>query len=199
MLERLFSRLKIVADLDTNKNSTWLWEVSKNPRNETEGKLASMVLAYNMLPQELEKTRHDIIKNITTLLNVNSLNRTSKYYGDESQTVEFKSSMIYSSRSGVHPDTNVQMHEILHIICGFMNARGGTLYIGVNDQGYECGLQDDLQYRLRRGQKATLDAMVVELQNNLDRKIPAHAKDHCEISIDPEAKKRSHSSKYTSH
>jgi len=63
-----------------------------------------------MLPQELEKTRHDIIKNITTLLNVNSLNRTSKYYGDESQTVEFKSSMIYSSRSGVHPDTNVQMH-----------------------------------------------------------------------------------------
>ena len=189
MLERLFSRLKIVADLDTNKNSTWLWEVSKNPRNETEGKLASMVLAYNMLPQELEKTRHDIIKNITTLLNVNSLNRTSKYYGDESQTVEFKSSMIYSSRSGVHPDTNVQMHEILHIICGFMNARGGTLYIGVNDQGYECGLQDDLQYRLRRGQKATLDAMVVELQNNLDRKIPAHAKDHCEISIDPEAKK----------
>ena len=55
MLERLFSRLKIVADLDTNKNSTWLWEVSKNPRNETEGKLASMVLAYNMLPQELEK------------------------------------------------------------------------------------------------------------------------------------------------
>ena len=189
MLERLHSRLKIVADIDINANSESLWRISKNPRNETEGKLASLVLSYNMLPVELEKTRKDIMKEISTLLNVNNATSTAKYYGDESQTVEFKSSMIYSSRGGSRPDFKSQIHEILHIICGFMNARGGTLYIGVNDAGYENGLADDLAYRRASGLKATLDGMIVDLQNNLDRKLPVHAKDHCEISIDPESHK----------
>lgn len=189
ILERLHARLKIVADIEINANSDDLWRISKNPRNETEGKLASLVLSYNMLPLELEKPRKDIMKEISTLLNVNNAASSVKYYGDESQTVEFKSSMIYSSRGGSRPDFKSQIHEILHIICGFMNARGGTLYIGVNDAGYENGLADDLAYRRASGLKATLDGMVVDLQNNIDRKLPVHAKDHCEISIDPESRK----------
>lgn len=189
MLERLFTRLKIVADLGINDNVNWLWSVRKNPRNETEGQLASLVLSFNMLPKGMEKTKKEIMKEISTLLNVNSMTSTSKYYGDESQTVEFKSSLIYSTHGGSRPEVKEQLFEIVHTICGFMNARGGTLYIGVNDSGYENGLDDDLAYRKSHGQKPTIDAMIVDLQNHLDRTMPSHAKDHWEIAIDPESKK----------
>ncbi|MDE5874797.1 MAG: ATP-binding protein, partial [Muribaculaceae bacterium] len=189
MLERLHTRLKIVADLNINENANWLWEVKKNPRNETEGQLASLVLSYNMLPKGMEKTRKEILKEISTLLNVNSSASVSKYYGDESQTVEFKSSLIYSTHGGSRPDVKEQLFEIVHTICGFMNARGGTLYIGVNDSGYENGLDDDIAYRKSRGQKPSIDAMIVDLQNHLDRTMPSHAKDHWEIASDPESKK----------
>ena len=189
MLERLYTRIKIVSDLDSNHNTPGLWEIRQNPRNETEGKLASLVLSYNMLPKELEESKKQILNEISTLLNINNAISTSKYYGDESQTIEFKSSLIFSSRSGSRPDPKGQLHEITHIICGFMNARGGKLFIGVNDSGYENGLDDDLTYRRNRGEKATIDALIVDLQNHLDRTMPVHAKAHWEISSDPESKK----------
>ncbi len=189
MLERIFTRLKIVSDLETNENSDWLWNVRRNPRNETESRLASLVLSYNMLPRELETSRVDILKEISTLLNVNNTAPNSKYYGDESQTIEFKSSLIYSTHGGSRPDVREQMREIVQIICGFMNARGGILYIGVNDSGYENGLADDLAYRASHGHKATIDSMMVDLQNHLDRTMPPHAKDHWEIMADPDSKK----------
>lgn len=189
MLERLYTRIKIVSDIDYNHNTPGLWEIRQNPRNETEGKLASLVLSYNMLPKELEESRKQILGEISTLLNINNAISTSKYYGDESQTIEFKSSLIFSSKSGSRPDPKGQMHEITHIICGFMNARGGKLFIGVNDSGYENGLDDDLTYRRNRGERASIDALIVELQNHLDRTLPSHAKAHWEISSDPESKK----------
>lgn len=189
VLERIYTRLKIVADLNVNEQQDWLWEISHNPRNEIEGRLSSLVLSYNMLPPELERPRKEIMKEITTLLNVNNTIAQSKYYGDESQTVEFKSSMVFSTRGGSRPNPKDQLHEIAHIICGFMNSRGGTLYIGVNDSGYENGLDDDFKYRLSHGLKATLDGMMVDLQNYLDYVMPTHAKDHWEIMSDPDSKK----------
>ena len=189
MLERLYTRIKIVSDIDSNHNTPGLWEIRQNPRNETEGKLASLVLSYNMLPKELEESRKQILDEISNLLNINNAITTAKYYGDESQTIEFKSSLIFSSKSGSRPDPKGQMYEITHVICGFMNARGGKLFIGVNDAGYENGLEDDLTYRRNRSEKATIDGLIVDLQNHLDRTLPTHAKGHWEISADPEAKK----------
>ena len=189
MLERLYTRIKIVSDIDSNHNTPGLWEIRQNPRNETEGKLASLVLSYNMLPKELAEAREQILAQISALLNINNAISTNKYYGDESQTMEFKSSLIFSSKKGSRTDPKVQLHEITHIICGFMNARGGKLFIGVNDSGYENGLDDDLTYRRNRGEKATIDALIVDLQNHLDRTLPPHAKAHWEISPDPESKK----------
>ena len=45
----------------------------------------------------------------------------------ESQNIEFKESW---------------RDEYLKWICGFANAQGGTLYIGVSDNGEVCGLQE---------------------------------------------------------
>ena len=189
MLERLYTRLKIVARIGSNEDSASLWEMRNNPRNETEGRLATLVLSYNMLPNELESCRKDIMKEIATLLNVNNTTTTAKYYGDESQTVEFKSSLIYSARGGSKPNPKEQLFEITHTICGFMNARGGDLYIGVNDSGYENGLDDDLAYRRSHGMKATLDGMRVDLENHLFRIMPPFAKDHWSVNPDPESTK----------
>ncbi|MFN2959463.1 helix-turn-helix domain-containing protein, partial [Escherichia coli] len=88
---------------------------------------------------------------------------------------------------GAKPDAKEQLFEIVHIICGFMNARGGNLFIGVNDSGYENGLEDDLAYRRTHGMKPTIDAMMVDLQNHLDRVMPMHARDHWEIESDSES------------
>ena len=60
---------------------------------------------------------------------------------EEGQTVEFKSSIIYSPRTGKPGDD--QLFTIAKECAAFMNADGGTLYLGVNDNGYVTGIEND--------------------------------------------------------
>ncbi|MCH5226090.1 MAG: ATP-binding protein [Muribaculaceae bacterium] len=189
MLERLYTRIKIVAGLDTPEESNNLWNISRKPRNETEGKLASLVLSFNMLPKELEIARNPIIDEISEILNITTTISVAKYYGDESQNTEFKSSMIFPAGSKFRPDPQKQLFELAQTVCGFMNARGGKLYIGVNDQGYETGLDNDLAYLKSKGEKPTLDRLNLYLQDYLHKKLPAYALPHIEISSVPDSKK----------
>ena len=53
----------------------------------------------------------------------------------ESQNIEFKESW---------------RDEYQKWICGFANAQGGTLYIGLRDNGEVCGVQDAAAYRMPR-------------------------------------------------
>jgi hypothetical protein len=68
--------------------------------------------------------------------------------GGESAQVEFKS----SARWNLHTKTRDEKleHVIVKTIAGFMNADGGTLLIGVNDDGQALGLDND--YALLRKQ-----------------------------------------------
>lgn len=63
-------------------------------------------------------------------------------FGTENEKREFKSSIVYPAG-----ETTANIDKQLGIICrsiaGFMNANGGTLYIGVSDSGYICGIEDD--------------------------------------------------------
>lgn len=66
----------------------------------------------------------------------------SVFFGREGVDREFKSSAF------LHPDKNadeVQMVVLARVIASFMNTDGGTLYIGVNDNGYLGGLEQDLK------------------------------------------------------
>lgn len=65
--------------------------------------------------------------------------------GSESQTKEFKSSIVYPAGS-IQADIDKQMLIILKTIAGFQNAQGGELYLGVNDLGNVCGINEDLHY-----------------------------------------------------
>mgnify|MGYP000744379132 CR=1 FL=1 len=59
----------------------------------------------------------------------------------ESERLEFKSTMRYNRRAH-RPDKEME-REIARTICAFMNTEGGTLIIGVDDDGTVVGLEDD--------------------------------------------------------
>lgn len=65
--------------------------------------------------------------------------------GRESDKMEFKSSIVYPSGRTV-PNMKQQSENILRAIVGFLNASGGTLYIGVSDTGFPIGLKGDYTY-----------------------------------------------------
>ncbi len=83
----------------------------------------------------------------------------------ESQTVEFKSTARWNVYAG-KPDKKME-HVITKTVCGFLNAQGGKLLIGVDDDGNVVGLDADLQ-TLRKGNK---DAYELFLRQLLDENL----------------------------
>ena len=69
------------------------------------------------------------------------------YLGIESGTQEFKTSMVYPSNNHMQPDEYTQNENVLKGVCAFLNSTtGGTLYLGVNDQGMVVGIENDMKY-----------------------------------------------------
>lgn len=80
----------------------------------------------------------------------------------ESQTIEFKSSARWNQHTG-QADPKLE-HMIVKTTCGFLNAEGGSLVIGVADDGTVQGLSHDLS-TLGKG---NLDAYELFLRQLLD-------------------------------
>lgn len=96
----------------------------------------------------------------------------------ESQTVEFKSTArwnVYASK----PDKKME-HVITKTVCGFLNAQGGKLLIGVDDDGNVLGLEADLQ-TLRKGNK---DAYELFLRQLLDENLSVPTAGIVSVSFD---------------
>lgn len=81
----------------------------------------------------------------------------------ESQTVEYKSTARWN-RHTKQPDKKME-HVITKAVCGFLNAEGGSLLIGVEDDGTVCGLLDDMR---TLGNKASRDGYELYLRQHLD-------------------------------
>lgn len=69
----------------------------------------------------------------------------SSYLGEENDSREFKSSIVYPAGS-IEPDIDRQLILICKTIAGLMNKNGGELFIGVNDSGYVCGIHYDFSH-----------------------------------------------------
>ena len=70
----------------------------------------------------------------------------------ESQIVEFKSSMRWDVREG---QVNKELERVVaKAVVGFLNAEGGTLLIGVTDDGSVRGIEDDLRTLGRKDRDA---------------------------------------------
>ncbi|MGE0490530.1 MAG: DUF262 domain-containing protein [Vulcanimicrobiota bacterium] len=81
----------------------------------------------------------------------------------ESQTVEFKSTARWNLRVG-QQDKKME-HVIVKTVGGFLNAEGGTLVIGVDDEGQVLGLENDYK---TLGSKANRDGYELFLRQHLD-------------------------------
>jgi len=81
----------------------------------------------------------------------------------ESQTIEFKSTARWNVQTG-HHDPKLE-HVIVKTVCGFLNTEGGSLLIGVDDDGNVLGLDDDFS-TLRS--KANTDGYELFLRQLLD-------------------------------
>lgn len=81
----------------------------------------------------------------------------------ESQTLEFKSSARWNMHLG-DADPKLE-HLIVKTVCGFLNAEGGVLLIGVNDEGQALGLDHDLS---TLDSKPNLDGYELFLRQLLD-------------------------------
>lgn len=69
------------------------------------------------------------------------------YLGVESGTLEFKTSIVFPPDNNMQPDEYTQNMNVMKGICAFLNSTtGGTLYLGVNDQGYVVGIDNDMNY-----------------------------------------------------
>jgi uncharacterized membrane protein YeaQ/YmgE (transglycosylase-associated protein family) len=95
----------------------------------------------------------------------------------ESSTVEFKSSARYNHRTGAR-DARLEL-VIATAVAGFFNARGGTLLIGVADDGTVLGLAED--YRLQR--HADADRYQLWLRDLLSATLGAPAAAQVDISF----------------
>ena len=62
--------------------------------------------------------------------------------GGENQTVEFKSTLQWDVRQG--KQNTALRHQVLKTVAAFLNTDGGTLVIGVEDDGRVLGLDADL-------------------------------------------------------
>ncbi len=167
-------QLRIISYMDRQAHDDELQRL----RSVTQGltrEMASLAMAYNILRESnMEPQANDIRNRIKNVLRLNGYESHLKVYGGgiESQTVEFKTSIVYPPNNDSFPDMNRQMKTILTVIAAFLNADGGTLYIGTNDSGAGVGVYDDLCYEEFHGdkdkyQRAVLDGVALTWGNNV--------------------------------
>lgn len=114
--------------------------------------LAKLVLASQMLSLVKNKALEDqLINELGEVLNINMIKQRLIHIGEESQTMEFKTSLVFPPANRGHIDVEQQSDNIARVVLSMMNTKGGTLYIGVNDDGNVIGLRNDLAHFSEKG------------------------------------------------
>jgi len=91
----------------------------------------------------------------------------------ETNTVEFKPALLYNFRTN---SAGISIKGIIaKSICGFLNSKGGFLFIGVNDDGTIQGLSYDFSLA---GEKDARDFFKLEFDDTIKQFLPAFIKDN---------------------
>lgn len=117
-------------------------------KNPIVSELARYFSIIRLLREKDTELQEVIYKSINLLLGFKETSKKKKtyipvYFGHEGMEKEFKTSAF------IHADKNAgeeQYVVLARVIASFMNTDGGTLYIGVNDQGYLVGLEQELKH-----------------------------------------------------
>lgn len=116
-------------------------------------RLARLIQTANSMQDTLSDSSLNVIRReIIRMLSIETENDADLeadkgiYLGVESGTLEFKTSIVFPPNNSMQPDEYTQNMNVMKGICAFLNSTiGGTLYLGVNDQGYVVGLEMDMQ------------------------------------------------------
>lgn len=125
--------------------------ISRMQPDSLPAKIGSLLLGLQISSEfsdQVKADREEVRRKICELLGVKEEYRrideikTGKYGRAESQDIEFKSSYVFRN-DGEGADLDYQGRgQVFEAVCGFLNADGGTLYIGVNDAGEPIVSQD---------------------------------------------------------
>lgn len=98
------------------------------------------------------------------------------FFGNEDQYTEMKSSVVESYNE------KPQIFNICRAVCAFLNAEGGTIYIGVHDNGmaypkmmgtFPAGVEKDIRYLSRANRlpfgKSTVDSYCIYVRNAIEK------------------------------
>ena len=115
-------------------------------------RLARLIQTANSMLDILSSPALNVIhREIVRLLSLETESETDLeadrgiYLGVESGTLEFKTSIVFPPNNNMQPDEYTQNLNVMKGICAFLNSTtGGTLYLGVNDQGYVVGVENDM-------------------------------------------------------
>ena len=129
-----------------------------NNENPLSSALSRLVLSHNMLKNTTvdKNTLLALKAEIAHLLNMDIksdhiLEKEKEEeklvnLGLEDGEKEFKTSLVYPAGSSHSPNMSLQTKTILKTITSFLNAKGGTLFLGVHDTGDVIGLKSDFEY-----------------------------------------------------
>ena len=154
---KLVQQVRIVTCIGNTAQNPLLWSLYQDAVDEEVQQLAQMAIAYNMYEGiGLDNGERDtLIEKINGTLGIQITVPKTIVVGEEGKNLEFKTSIVYPpSKTGQRRVALAeQTHEILKNICGFLNAEGGTLMLGVNDYGRICGVEEDLSHKEFAGNK----------------------------------------------
>lgn len=147
LLQTRVLELDAISCMDQPERNGFLWEIVNTATNARLVNIAKLVLSYNMLLGfGMHDEREAVHTKLNEILNVGFKTERAKYFGREDLHTEFKTSIVFPAENGMKPDLKAQTAEIMKIVCGFLNAEGGTLYIGVNNEGVASGIAEDLPF-----------------------------------------------------
>ena len=184
LLEMRSRQLRILSYIYDSSKNNFLWDIVSGDYDETSVGLAKLALTANLsMEMDLAEAQPAVTRRISQLLNIEVKIQQPIFMGEETQTVEFKSSYI-CPEDDLHANLPRQRDHILQRVCGFLNsACGGKLYIGVNRYGYVVG-NDDLHHHIFSGDR---DKYELRVRNDIRDGLGGAANDCVSTSwLDPE-------------
>ena len=174
-------REKIIDTLRSYRKKEMVTTPHSSNLKDVSSRVDTLVSASNSLIDIIENVELNNIKQaIARALSIEdeyvSILDGRTHYGMESSGLEFKTSVVFppTNRSlygTASVDPEMQKWAIIKTVCGFLNSRsGGELLLGVGDDGYARGLDDDMKAltELREISSPTLDHYRTYLQYIFD-------------------------------
>ena len=150
------SVIELLKEYGKKENSEKLADTIRAFENELPmlARLARLIQTANSMQGTLSDAALNVIRReIIKTLSLETENDADLeadggiYLGVESGTQEFKTSMVFPANNQMQPDEYAQNQNVLKGVCAFLNSTtGGTLYLGVNDQGTVVGIENDMKY-----------------------------------------------------